>query len=427
VADSERISRRELLDRMAANLERIKPSYGRLGKAKIRRERLLAQYDWRRDRRTALVFDEMEPTSKNASAAHQIALQKNILRWMTQNRRRPFRGPIAMRLQVTTTKRDPPQAYTIAKNLLDLFSRPVAGLVTGRQRLLYVDDSQVQALSVYCQHGGPASDPDISLELRPMRDFTDDLSLVALLHDSQDFEFEHDDSEFLDEARSRFKSAKASSDSPLPDDNFIRTMAQRDWFEMAEMEPYQLAQLYEAVSYPWDKSGVNVAMFKKSPLRICFDELPQKPGSGSAWKADLEEQMRDYYEKSKWLLAELKVPVAIIVVVKPPPPSRRMGLNDLDNVMRTYIAPRVIQTFSPISDAAFLAPDNSPWGTVWPMPPKVTKVGINRYEVWRLPPATENERGFVALTIVSNETLTRDTFRAIDDDIERWRRKKSRR
>lgn len=200
-------------------------------------------------------------------------------------------------------------------------------------------------------------------------------------------------------------------------------MAQREWFELAEMEPYQLARLYDAVSYPWDTSAVNLAIFKRSPLRICFDELPQKQGSGSAWKTDLDKQMRHYHETSKWLLAELKVPVAVIVVVKPAPASRRTGLNDLDNVMRTYIAPRVIETFSPISDAAFLAFDNSPWGTIWPLPPKVTKVGINRYEVWRLPPATEEERGFVALTIVSNEMLNRDTFQAIDDKVGEWRRK----
>jgi hypothetical protein len=198
MADSEWKFSRHVLDQLQDDLEKMKPSYGRLGKAKIRRELLFAQYDWRRDRRTGLVFDEVEPTSKNASAKHQIALQQKILRWMTENKRRAFRGPIAMRLQVTTTNKNPPHAYTIAKNLLDLFSKPVDGLVTGRQRLLYDDDSQVQALSVYCQHGGPSSEPEISLELRPMRDFMNDLSLVALLHDSRDFEFHHDDSQFLE-------------------------------------------------------------------------------------------------------------------------------------------------------------------------------------------------------------------------------------
>jgi hypothetical protein len=54
-----------------------------------------------------------------------------------------------------------------------------------------------------------------------------------------------------------------------------------------------------------------------------------------------------------WLINPLLVPVALEVVIKPPPPTRQNGLHDLDNVLRTYLIPRVIEVLKPVSDYAF--------------------------------------------------------------------------
>jgi len=54
------------------------------------------------------------------------------------------------------------------------------------------------------------------------------------------------------------------------------------------------------------------------------------------------------------------------------------------------------------------------------MPPASSRSGITRYEVWRLPPAEEGGVGVVSLAVVSDMTGLVDTFRQIDDGVERW-------
>ena len=54
-------------------------------------------------------------------------------------------------------------------------------------------------------------------------------------------------------------------------------------------------------------------------------------------------------------------------------------------------------------------------------PPASTKLGVSRYEVWRLPPALENERGFVSLAVVADFNGIGDGLRQTEAEIERWR------
>jgi hypothetical protein len=46
------------------------------------------------------------------------------------------------------------------------------------------------------------------------------------------------------------------------------------------------------------------------------------------------------------------VPVALEAMIKPPP-SRQNGLHDLDNVLRTYLIPRVVDILKPVSHYAY--------------------------------------------------------------------------
>jgi len=124
----------------------------------------------------------------------------------------------------------------------------------------------------------------------------------------------------------------------------------------------------------------------------------------------------------------LLVPIALEVVVKPPPPSREPNLHDLDNVLRTYLIPRVVEILNPVSHFAFTF-DESTIGQVAPallanprysrwkanrsMPPASSRAGITRYEVWRLPPAEEGGVGLVSLAVVADMTGLVDTFRQI--------------
>ncbi len=46
--------------------------------------------------------------------------QRKILEKLKESGRAAFRGPLALSVQLSTTKATAPQAHTIAKNLLDL-------------------------------------------------------------------------------------------------------------------------------------------------------------------------------------------------------------------------------------------------------------------------------------------------------------------
>ena len=139
-------------------------------------------------------------------------------------------------------------------------------------------------------------------------------------------------------------------------------------------------------------------------------------------------KLREFQTKWGWIVDPLLVPIALEVVVKPPLPSRERNLHDLDNVLRTYLIPRVVEILNPVSHFAFTF-DESTLGQVVPallanprysrwkanrsMPPASSRAGITRYEVWRLPPAEEGGVGLVSLAVVADMTGLVDTFRQI--------------
>lgn len=113
-------------------------------------------------------------------------------------------------------------------------------------------------------------------------------------------------------------------------------------------------------------------------------------------------------------------------------PSRQNGLHDLDNVLRSYLIPRVVEILKPVSNVAFTmdleamkrdAPElfaRRSLDLTLPNPPASTKVGVTRYEAWRLPPAREGAEGFVSVAIVTDMTGHGDVLRQIDNEIEAW-------
>lgn len=87
--------------------------------------------------------------------------------------------------------------------------------------------------------------------------------------------------------------------------------------------------------------GINLAglweqTFTSTPLRILLSELPQATGASAIWKNEIDDKFRMFKERFGWVVDPLYVPVALEVVIKLPPESRRNGLHDLDNVLRTY-------------------------------------------------------------------------------------------
>src|SRR5690606_31668711 len=84
---------------------------------------------------------------------------------------------VILSLAFRTTDRTPAHIHTIAKNIIDLLGRPLPELRCRRKGLLYSDDSQIHGLVVRCEHGADA--PSISVDLRSLSDFREDLALAA--------------------------------------------------------------------------------------------------------------------------------------------------------------------------------------------------------------------------------------------------------
>jgi hypothetical protein len=79
--------------------------------------------------------------------------QRQVAETLSDFDRSAFRGDIALQLRLETTYKTPPQAHSIAKNLLDLLGRQGPTDKNWQKTRLYKDDSQIHALSVACAYG----------------------------------------------------------------------------------------------------------------------------------------------------------------------------------------------------------------------------------------------------------------------------------
>jgi hypothetical protein len=105
-----------------------------------------------------------------------------------------------------------------------------------------------------------------------------------------------------------------------------------------------------------------------------------------------------------------------------------MVVHDLDNVVRDYLIPNVLDIFKPASDYAFTLDDDARKSLARlargnkqiPLPPLSTSVGVTRYEAWRLPPANEGSEGYVQMALVNDLTGYGELFGQIDTIVDRW-------
>lgn len=410
------------------------------------REGMLAQYRHRSLRRIHVSVDDVEPRAKHSMPQRdKDEVQGQLLKQLTKLRRRAFRGPVALRLTLRTTERTPTHSHNIAKNLLDLFGKPRPSLATRRSSLLYADDRQVHALSVTCHHGETA--PEISVVASSLGSLLEDLDLAMHsarqrrgdhydLEESESFDMAVDEVRdlFHDEADIRRRVGDRVFESML---FHARQQAQEHLLGRVALTPLDLAMMYNVSGRPLgiDLASMWEQTFSSTPLRIRLTELPQFAGASMLWKREIDQKLRAFQAQCGWLVDPLLVPVALEVVIKPPPPSRQSGLHDLDNVLRTYLIPRVVSILKPVSHHAFMFdtetkkrdtpelssdPRFAEWRTRFPKPPVSTKSGVTRYEAWRLPPADEGSIGFVSVAIVTDITGYGGAFGQIDDDIEYW-------
>lgn len=119
----------------------------------------------------------MRAAVQKMSPVDRSKLQTAIAEQRSWVPRTAFTGNIALKLELRKTDKNAPQAHTIAKNLLDLFSVTGPDIDWPRRNLLYKDDKQMQVLFVSCSHGHKI--PSIYVEVATLAVMLEELGIAA--------------------------------------------------------------------------------------------------------------------------------------------------------------------------------------------------------------------------------------------------------
>jgi hypothetical protein len=380
-------------------------------------------YESRRSRRLLLQLFNMGALSKKQSRGGLAETFRNAIREdLVGQGRRSFNGAICLSLELETSGHQPAPIQTLAKNYLDLLGRATsASDKTNARRLLYGDDSQVHVLSVSCRHG--VEDPTFSLEAGRLSDFIADLQYVRDLERDYPEITERDmyaDLEYDDALEHIRKVGKMDANELATDygrvskilaETHSRRVVQEHLVNTGQLQLRELAQLYtpdSAGSLRSKLSQIAEDWVVGSPFRIGLPALPSV-GQSEYFRNAVREQIRIFRDKLAHLIQPLKMQVGLEVLVRPRFCSNKSELFDLDNLVRDYLLPQFLDQFSPPSDFLhtvdfFEKADEEPYITEMRQRrdalPKGVRIGVVRYEVFRLPAATaESPDGYVTVNL----------------------------
>jgi hypothetical protein len=403
----------------------------------------VARFKRRRRRRIHILIEDIEPQSKKMPAAVRDKFQAEVAKQLTSIKRSTFRGDIALKLDLATTSRNAPQAHTIAKNLLDLLGQRRPGVDWPKRSLLYNDDRQIQALSVSCHHGEDR--PDIRIEVRPFSAMLDDLELAAEAVQAAEMNLEtyypeEREGEWIDTFRDLLRNEEQER-RKLGDSLYnaylkmVRWSAQRALLGRSGVNIPVLAWMYGLPRGLPTGFGQEAwaQLIGESKLRLQVGELPIASGSSDLFKQNVVTEIAKFKQRWGWIISPLVVAVALEVVVRPNPKTPPSVLHDLDNIVRDYLLPGIVDLFGTVSDHRWtidfdeLQRTNPELAASWgpnPTPPRGTKSGVTRYEAWRLP-TVAGEPGFVSVALVADMDAKGDRMDQVDESISRWREEKS--
>jgi hypothetical protein len=369
-------------------------------------------------RRLYLEVQGIEPRRKGAMPdADAAAFQGEIREQLRKQRRRPFRGPVVLRLRFQTTDRNPGHIHTITKNFLDLLGRDND---TSRypHGLLYNDDRQVCGLAVSCEHG--ASNPSISICARSLGDFRQDLGVALDARDRVRSRAEDDRWTFLR------ASPLAQAQEQLLRSHRVRIADLAYFYRASSFYRFPgLEKVLNDLAQSWERD------FLQEAFRIIIGEPPQEADTSIQYRQKVRDAVRVFREQFSRLLTPLVVPVALEVVVKPPALSRARAVHDLDNLLRNYLIPSVIELFQPPSNYLW-ALDRDDGGPPTRLAlvkdrnrasqlPKSSAIGLIRIEAWRISRSLDDgSPGFVSLAIVADDFGLADSISAVDHIVDEW-------
>jgi len=403
-------------------------------------------YESRRSRRLLLQLLNTGALSKKQSRGELAETFRNAIREeLVGQGRRSFNGAICLSLELETSGNQPAPIQTLAKNYLDLLGRATsASDKTNARRLLYGDDSQVHVLSVSCRHG--VEDPTFSLEAGRLSDFVADLQYVRDLEGDHPELTERDmyaDLGYDDALKHIRKVEKMDADELATDygrvskilaETHSRRVVQEHLLNTAQLQLRELAQLYtpnSAGSVRSKLSQIAEDWVVGSPFRIGLPALPTV-GQSEYFRNAVREQIRIFRDKLAHLMQPLKMQVGLEVLVRPRFGSNKSELFDLDNLVRDYLLPQFLNQFSPPSDflhtVEFFEQENEERYITEMRQrrdalPKGVRMGVVRYEVFRLPPAiAESPNGYVIVNLTDCTYGGSSIFRRIDSAVEKARK-----
>lgn len=379
----------------------------------------------------------LEPKSKQAMRMREKdRAQQLIAESMAVQRRRSFRAPVAVRMWLSATAQTPPHMYSAVKNILDLFGRPLKSR-SGRQGLVYFDDSQVWSLSVAYQV--PAEIPRIRATFAPFSDFVADLGLAQdilggglpggdrIAEQLDDLEPRQDAIDDYFDHLANSGHWPAATFKRLA--KFLKTEAQREFFQHSRLGVSGLCALYsearmlkskEASLHPdiaraWADIG---KMVRLAPLRLELPPPPHRSGDTKRFNREIHALMETFQQRFSRVLHPLVVPVALEVAYRPSGRTTEPQ-RDLDNLTRVVTA-AFHQHFEPPANLS------QAWATSGrsegdALPPKSMQFSVVRLSVYQIKPQLdEDHEGYFVLGIAPDPTGLNDPWSLADDVIDEW-------
>lgn len=383
---------------------------------------------------------DVEPRSKNAMRdderkAFQSALTKSL------GKRRGFRSPVIVELDLFAGANNPPEIHTVAKNYMDLTYRAEAG--EGR---LMIDDRQVHYLAVR-YFPRLAHKPSIYLRATRMSCFREDARLARSIQVDVDERWADNDARIADELsdwerrRGQIVERYGKETFDLQRRMYL-TQLQQQW--LAGTEHLVHATLLDLVSGALstsvseiDLAGVRFPAidldlmqrrFLLSPsISLELAPLPRRPGEGAGFRAAVGQALEEVRAFSRHLFP-LLTELAVTILLVPP----ATGGIDLDNLARKVI-PQVHAILEPpariplpdpatISDPRRRAFFENEARAARRLP----KHHVTRYEVIALKRAnTDPESGYVRLALCDG-AFGRTFADFVRDTIDKWEEVESR-
>ncbi len=393
---------------------------------------------------TVLVKGQEPKSKKSMTAEEKRQFQRTVLSELKWLKKRAFRSDIALELLFSCQEPNPPLIHTLAKNYVDLLSKPVAGSEIKRKHILYEDDKQVKTLIVNYTVGSPFSLFSIVIRALPMRDFLSEFELLARIkHDNFSEEGSRHSSRYDDlwddlredlnynirEAKQQVKYMKDAKTAQIKKIgnkrysemlSFWQSHLQRCVLRSSQLNLERCLLLFptssgkltgKLTSSKWMKDLEEYAREAVVGRMFSLDlkDWPRKSGQSKAFKSRIDTEL-EVFKKEYPYLIKLKTLLSLVIIFVPP----KGGQVDSDNIARV-IVPKVNDFFEPPSQLLIRSEDKEQLKKL-----RIPEHSVVRYEVIQLP-RTKNDpdEGFVRL-IFGDGMDNRGIWSAMDNVIRDW-------